>query len=95
MIVHMVSFKYKASADAAARDDHRAQLRGLATLDGILDFKMGEDVLHTTRSYDTGLVVLFRDRDALVGYARHPRHIPVSELGTRLSEHIVAVDFEA
>jgi hypothetical protein len=94
MIVHMVSFKYKADADGAARQDHRRRLGTLADIDGILDFKLGEDILHTKRSYDTGLIIIFRDRDALAGYARHPRHVPVSELGSQLSEHIVAVDFE-
>ena len=95
MIVHIVSFKYRADATAAARADHRAKLTGLADIDGILDFKVGEDIVRSPRSYDTGLVVLFRDRAALDGYAINQRHIPVAQLGRDLSETIVAVDFEA
>ena len=95
MVVHLVSFKYKAEATAAQRADHRAKLKGLAGIDGILDFKVGEDVVRSPRSYDTGLVVLFRDRAALDGYATNPRHVPVAQLGRDLSETIVAVDFEA
>ena len=95
MIVHMVCFKYKPDVETAARQDHRGRLRKLADLDGIVELKVGEDVLQTKRSYDTGLLVLFRDREALSDYAAHPRHVPVSELGTQLSQHIVAVDFEA
>jgi hypothetical protein len=95
MVVHIVSFKYKADATAAARADHRAKLQGLADLDGILDFKVGEDIVRSPRSYDTGLVVLFRDRAALDGYATNPRHLPIAQLGRDLSETIVAVDFEA
>jgi hypothetical protein len=95
MVVHMVSFKYKGDASAAARADHRAKLNGLRDLEGIVDFKVGEDFVRSPRSFDTGLVVLFRDRAALDSYAVHPRHVPVAQLGRDLSETIVAVDFDA
>ena len=95
MVVHIVSFKYKAAATAAERADHRAKLKGIADIDGILDFKVGEDTVHSPRSYDTGLLVVFRDRAALDSYATNPRHVPVAALGRDLSESIVAVDFEA
>ncbi len=95
MVVHIVSFRYKTDASAAQRADHRAQLKGLADIDGILDFKVGEDIVRSPRSYDTGLVVVFRDRAALDSYATNPRHVPVAQLGRDLSESIIAVDFEA
>jgi hypothetical protein len=95
MVVHMVSFKYKADTAAPARADHRARLAALRDIDGILDFKVGEDVIRSARSFDTGLVILFRDRASLDGYASHPRHVPVAQLGRDLSETIVAVDFDA
>ena len=95
MVVHMVSFKYKTDATAAARADHRAKLATLIDIDGILDFKVGEDFIHSPRSFDTGLVVLFRDRGALDGYATNPRHVPIAQLGRDLSETIIAVDFDA
>jgi hypothetical protein len=95
MVVHIVSFKYRAEVDSAARRDHRSKLSALANIDGILDLKVGEDFVRSPRSYDTGLVVSFRDRAALDGYAKHPRHEPVAQLGRDLSETIVAVDFDA
>ncbi len=95
MVVHIVSFKYKPEASAAARADHRRQLKSIADLDGILDFKVGADIVGSPRSYDTGIVVLFRDRAALDAYATNPRHVPVAQLGRELAESIVAVDFEA
>jgi hypothetical protein len=95
MVVHIVSFKYKADASAAARADHRAKLKGIADIEGILDFKVGEDFVRSPRSYDTGLVVVFRDRAALESYGTHPRHVPVAQIGRDLSETIVAVDFDA
>ena len=94
MILHLVSFKYKAEATPAQRADHRAQLKSIANIDGILDFKVGEDIVRSPRSYDTGVVVLFKDRAALDSYATNPRHVPVAQLGRELSESIVAVDFE-
>ena len=97
MVMHIVSFKYKSDVAAAARQDHRAQLAALAhaDIDGVLDLKVGEDFVRSPRSYDTGLVVSFRDRAALDLYATHPRHAPVAKLGRDLSETIVAVDFDA
>jgi hypothetical protein len=95
MVVHLVSFKYRADVDAAARQDHRTRLKALADIEGILDFKVGEDFVRSPRSYDTGLAVLFRDRAALDVYAGHPRHVPVAHLGRDLSDSIIAVDFDA
>lgn len=91
----MVSFKYKVDVDAHARDEHRAQLAGLARLNGVEDLKVGVDVVQASRSYDTGLVVTFRDRAALDAYQKDPKHVPVAQFGVRLCEHIVSVDFEA
>jgi len=95
MVVHMISFKYKAETTAAERTHHWAKLKALADIDGILDFKVGPDIVRSPRSYDAGLLVIFRDRAALDGYAVHPRHVPVAQLGRDLSESIIAVDFEA
>lgn len=94
MLLHLVLFKYKSSTDDAARTDHRARLAALKTLDGIIDFKVGSDIVRSARSYDTGLAITFADRAALDAYATNPRHVPVSQLGVSLSEHIVACDFE-
>jgi hypothetical protein len=95
VVVHLVSFKYRQDVDEAARQDHRARLKALADIDGILDFKVGGDFVRSPRSYDTGIVVQFRDRAALDDYATNPRHVPVAKLGRDLSESIVAVDFDA
>ena len=94
MLLHLVCFKYRGDVDARARDDHRARLHGLHTLDGVIDLKVGADVVHSPRSYDTGLAITFLDRAALDRYQNDPRHVPVAQLGMSLSEHIVAVDFE-
>ena len=95
MIVHLVCFKYRQEVDQAARASHRQRLLGLATIDGILDLKVGEDIVRSERSYDTGLLVVLRDKAALEGYRVHPRHVPVAQFGAGLCASIVAADFEA
>jgi len=94
MLLHLVIFKYKAEVDAATRAQHRQRLAGLQDLDGVIDLKVGEDVVRSPRSYDTGLAVTFPDRAALDAYQKNERHVPIAQLGVALSEHIVAVDFE-
>ena len=95
MIVHLVCFKYRQEVDHMARVSHRERLLGLADIDGILDLKVGEDIVRSERSYDTGLLVLLRDKAALEEYRVHPRHVPVAQFGVGLCASIVAADFEA
>lgn len=94
-LVHMVCFKYKAGVDDAARAEHRAMLDGLRSVAGVIDLKVGADVVGSGRSYDMGLVVTFPDRAALDAYQTDPAHVPVARHGVGLAEHIVAVDFLA
>jgi len=94
MLMHVVCFKYRPEIDEAARDAHRAQLRGLADVEGIASLQVGADVVRSARSYDTALLVVFRDRAALDAYRSHPRHVPIAQHGVAISAHIVAVDFE-
>ena len=60
----------------------------------MIDLKVGEDVVRSPRSYDTGLAITFPDRAALDAYQTNDRHVPVAQFGVSLCEHIVAVDFE-
>jgi hypothetical protein len=94
MLTHIVCFKYKPEVDEATRQEHRAALANLARLDGVVSLKVGGDVVHAARSYDTGLIIEFRDRAGLDAYQKNPQHVPVAERGVALSAHIVAVDFE-
>jgi hypothetical protein len=94
MLMHLVSFKYKAHVDTATRVEHRQRLATLKGLDGVIDLMVGEDIVRSPRSYDTGLAITFPDRAALDAYQKNERHVPVAQFGVELSEHIVAVDFE-
>jgi hypothetical protein len=95
MLLHLVCFKYRPDIDAATRQQHRDRLAALNDLDGVTDLKVGSDVVHSARSYDTGLAITFPDRAALDAYQKNERHVSVAQFGVSLCEHIVAVDFEA
>jgi hypothetical protein len=94
MLTHIVCFKYKTDTPESARADHRARLAGLKHIEGIVDLKVGADLVRSARSYDTGLIVLFKDRAALDAYQKNPTHVPVAQFGVNLCDSIVAVDFE-
>jgi hypothetical protein len=94
-LMHMVSFKYKADVPEETRSEHRSRLQGLAVLPGVEGLKVGRDLVGSARSYDTGLIVTFTDREALDGYQKNPLHVPVAQFGVSLCEQIVAVDFDS
>jgi len=94
MLTHIVCWKYKAEIDAVARESHIARLQALPSLiPNIISFDVGADILHLDRSFDTGLVAVFADREALDVYTDHPEHQKVASLGKQISERVVSVDF--
>ena len=93
MLTHIVCFKYKSDTPESVRQDHRARLRALAHLEHVVDLVVGEDIVRSPRSYDTGLIVVFQDGAGLDAYQHDPTHVPVAQFGVSLCENIVAVDF--
>jgi hypothetical protein len=95
MLTHIVMWKYRGDTSQDTRDDHVAQLRSLSSVvPGIQSFSVGVDVLHSPRSYDTGLVATFRDRAVLEAYSVHPDHVKVVEFSRGICETMAKVDFE-
>ncbi len=94
MLIHIVCWKYKAEITETEREAHRAKLRNLPNIiPNILSFKVGADILHLERSFDTGLVAVYPDREALDAYTAHPEHQAVANLGKQIAERVVSVDF--
>ncbi len=94
MLTHIVCWKYKAETTAGERADHVASLRALPdTIPNITSFSVGSDILHLDRSFDTGLVSTYPDREALDVYTDHPAHMEVAALGKQIAEKVVSVDF--
>jgi len=94
MLTHIVCFKYKADVSNDTREEHRSRLAALRSLPGVRDLKVGADVVGSSRSFDTGLIVVFDDRAGLDAYAVDPGHVPTAKWGASLCEQVVAVDFE-
>ena len=96
MLTHMVVWKYLPETTQANRDKHVAGLRSLAGLvNGLESLAVGFDTLNLARSYDTGLVAVFRDRAALDKYTVHPDHVKVANFGREISADVASVDFES
>ncbi len=93
MLTHIVCFKYKPDTTESTRIEHRDRLKALSSLPGVVDLVVGEDIVRSPRSYDTGLIIVLQDRAALEEYQRNPFHVPVAQFGVSICEHIVAVDF--
>jgi hypothetical protein len=95
MLTHVVIWKYHANVPQATRNEHLARLKSLSTIvPGIESFSVGFDTLRLPRSYDTGLVAVFRDRATLDSYTAEPDHLKVAEFGRSISDVVASVDFE-
>ena len=94
MLTHIVCWKYKPEIDPSTRERH---IESLAALTGVIpeigSLNVGSDILHLERSFDTGLVAVFADRDALDRYTNHPEHQKAAAMGREISERVVSVDF--
>ena len=94
MLIHIVCWKYKPETDPETRDEHRNRLRALpSVISNMESFDVGQDILNLDRSFDTGLVVHFADREALDDYTVHPEHQKVAAYGKQVAEEVVSVDF--
>lgn len=94
MLTHIVIWKYRREVTEEERREHIALLRRLpSVIPNIKSFHVGSDILHLPRSYDTGLVAIFPNREALDEYTVHPEHIKVADFGRSVSEHVASVDF--
>jgi hypothetical protein len=94
MLTHIVCWKYKPETTAEQRAEHIARLRELPGLiPNINSFSVGTDILHLERSFDTGLVATYPDREALDHYNEHSEHQKVVAIGREISEKVVSVDF--
>ena|SRR5882762_3331494 len=96
MLTHIVIWRYRPDVEPEVREEHVALLRALApVIKEIESLQVGFDVLTLPRSFDSGLVAVFRDRAALDAYTVHPEHLKVVAFGKTISEQVASVDFES
>lgn len=94
MLTHIVIWKYKPEISEDQRAEHRRQLKNLVKfIPEIISLNVGADVLDLPRSYDTGLVATFADRQALDVYTENAEHKAVAALGKEIAQHAASVDF--
>ncbi len=94
MLTHIVCWKYKPETEETKREDHRSRLRALKGLiPDVISLDAGADMLNLDRSFDTGLVATFADKDALERYTVHANHQTVVGFGREIAERVVSVDF--
>jgi hypothetical protein len=94
MLTHIVCWKYKAETTEDEIETHISKLKNLPNIiPHILSFDVGRDILHLERSFDTGLVATYPNREALDAYTVHPDHQETAALGKRIAERVVSVDF--
>jgi Stress responsive A/B Barrel Domain len=94
MLTHIVCWKYKPDTTEEQKINHISRLRNLKNvIDCVKSLNVGSDVLHLDRSFDTGLVAVFADKNALDEYTVHAAHQEVVTIGRAISEKVVSVDF--
>jgi hypothetical protein len=94
MLTHIVVWKYKPEITEEQREEHRRLLKNLTNfIPEIISLNVGADILALPRSYDTGLVATFVDRQALNIYTENPEHQKVAALGKEIAQHVASVDF--
>lgn len=96
MLTHLVMWKYRDDVSQETRQEHVAQLSALPShIPDVESFAVGFDVVRLERSYDTGLIAVFKDRNGLDAYTIHPIHKNVADFGRSISQHVASVDFES
>ncbi len=94
MLTHIVMVKIKPGAEREKVDRVISDLRGLpGRIPEIRGFEVGEDIVHSPRSFDFALVARFDDLAALKRYQQHPDHVPVAAALQALAGQMASVDF--
>jgi len=100
MIRHAVIWKMKGFADGQGREDSigrvKEALEGLpGQMDGLIrHLEVGVNILEGGENSDLVLIAGFDSMANLRAYLRHPAHLIVAELLSKVREGRMAVDFE-
>jgi antibiotic biosynthesis monooxygenase (ABM) superfamily enzyme len=96
MVEHIVCFKLKPEITAEQEAEFIAALRNLkGRTPGMVDLSAGRTFTpERGQGFTVGLVVRFEDKESLAAYGPHPNHAPVKEMVARITESVLAVDYE-
>ena len=94
MVRHVVLFKVKEEFknELPTHLDAFRQMKG--KVEELVDLELGEDFLHSPRSYDVVLIATFKTKADLDAYANHPAHLPTKKRMAEISSSVVCVDYD-
>jgi heme-degrading monooxygenase HmoA len=96
MLKHVVMFRFKNETEEIQKVNVAKALKDLPGLiSEIRGFEVGNDVLHSERSYDMVLISVFENLEAMQRYQVHPAHQEVALKLKKMCDSIFAVDFDA
>ena len=98
VLKHIVMWKFKDDAEGNTKarnmDLVSRRLRSLiGVVPSLIDLTIGQDVLHSSASFDMGLICTFQDIDGMLAYRDHPAHREISEFIARVTYDRVTADF--
>jgi len=97
-VIHVVLVRWRADADAGAREAVRDGVRGLRTaVPGVLSLEEGESVSPEglEQGNDYAFVVTFLDATARDAYLPHPTHLEVAGAIGRTAARVTVFDVAA
>jgi len=95
MIRHIAVAKLRPEITDAEIEQIVDDLRRLpAQIEDIVSYEVGLDALQTDRSYDFGLVSMFKDFEGLNRYLVHEAHTEVASRLRAASQNMAVVDYE-
>ena len=97
MVEHLVLIKYKSDTSEEQKQQLIDGLKSLkGKIDGIEELTVGENFSERGQGFQIGVLVRFRDREALAAYGPHPAHQEVVQRDLLpIREDVIVVDFEA
>lgn len=94
MIKHIVCYKLKERSEEVCQKAKTLFLGMPAHIDGLREVRVGIDFLHSERSYDLVLEILFDSQAGLESYRAHPYHTGVVQKYIHtIREHSISVDY--
>ena len=96
MIRHCVLFRWvPGTTDDQVDEIAKLLLEYVATLDGVVSYRLGHDVGATDGNYNFGIVGDFETLDAYITYRDSPRHIEIAKgIVAKLLTERATVQFE-
>lgn len=95
MITHIVLFKLKDRSRGSVEKAKDVLLGMKGSIPQLRHLEVGNDVLHSQRSFDIALVTKFDSLEELDAYQKHPVHVEVAKYMTSVRKYSVSVDYES